>query len=90
MDALQKLREYIDRTRAPLPPVTNPEEPLHIDSLSFIRLVSFIETDLDIQLDEDELVAENFGTMRALEKLVSSKIAEAKEPARGSISQTGS
>lgn len=88
MDALQKLREYINQSRAPLPPVTDPDEPLHIDSLFFIRLVTFLDTDLNIRVEEDELVAENFATMRALEKLVAEKAAASNSaPSPSTVSQ---
>lgn len=82
MEELQRLREYINENRAPKPPVTNPDEPLHIDSLSFIRLVTFLDTDLNIRVEEDELVAENFATLRAVEKLVASKLEQAHQPAQ--------
>lgn len=82
MDTLQKLRDYINENRGSQPPVANLDEPLRIDSLSFIRLVTFLDTDLDVRVEEDELVAENFATMRALEKLVTAKLAQAKQPAQ--------
>jgi acyl carrier protein len=68
-----KLREYIDANRAPLPPVTDPDEPLRIDSLGLIRLVAFLENDLGIRIEDEELLAENFATLRSLGALLETK-----------------
>ncbi len=46
MEIPSKLKEYLDNTRGSLPAVTDPDEPLHIDSLGVIRLVAFLESDL--------------------------------------------
>jgi acyl carrier protein len=69
----QKLKDYINENRAPLPPVGDPDEPLQIDSLGLIRLVSFMESDCGIRVEDEELVAENFATLRSLEKLITQK-----------------
>ena len=45
MEIPQKLKEYIDSNRGSLPPVTDPDEPLQLDSLSLVRLVAFLEND---------------------------------------------
>ncbi|MGH8092526.1 MAG: acyl carrier protein [Chthoniobacterales bacterium] len=74
MNIPPKLKEYLDEARAPLPPVTDPDAPLQIDSLALIRLVSFMESDLGIQIQDDELLAENFATLRALDVLIASKL----------------
>lgn len=73
IDLPQKLIDYLNESRAPLPPVTDPDQPLRIDSLGFIRLVAFLENDLNIRLEEDELIADNFATARNLENLIASK-----------------
>ena len=73
MELPPKLKEYIDTTRAPLPPITDPDEPLQIDSLGLIRLVAFLESDLGIRIEDEELLAENFATMRALGNLLETK-----------------
>jgi acyl carrier protein len=73
MEIPQKLKEYIDNNRGSLPPVTDPEEPLQIDSLGLIRLVAFLENDLGIRVDDEELVAENFATLRSLGELLATK-----------------
>jgi acyl carrier protein len=74
MNIPPKLKEYLDEARAPLPPINDPDEPLRIDSLTLIRLVAFMENDLGIRIEDDELLAENFGTLRALDALIASKM----------------
>ena len=69
----QKLKEYIDNNRGSLPPVTDPDEPLRIDSLGVIRLVAFLETDLGIRIEDEELILENFKTLRKLGELIATK-----------------
>jgi acyl carrier protein len=56
-----------------LPPVTDPEEPLQIDSLGLIRLVSFMESDCGIRVEDEELIADNFATLRSLGELIEKK-----------------
>ena len=72
----QKLQAFLDEARAPLPPVADLDEPLHIDSLAFIRLVTFLETDLGFRVEDDDLLEENFRTLRAIRELMHS----AKQP----------
>ena len=69
----QKLIDYINESRAPLPPVTDPDQPLQIDSLGLIRLVSFMESDCGIRVEDEELVAENFANLRSLDTLIATK-----------------
>jgi acyl carrier protein len=66
----QKLIDYINESRAPLPPVSDPDQPLQIDSLGLIRLVSFMESDCGIRVEDEELVAENFASLNALRALI--------------------
>ena len=73
MNIPSKLKEYLDETRAPLPAITDPDQPLQIDSLGLIRLVAFMESDLGIRVEDEELLAENFATLRALDALIASK-----------------
>ncbi len=70
IDIPPKLKEYLDENRAPLPPITDPDEALHIDSLALIRLVAFLESDLGVRLEDEELVAENFASLRTLDALL--------------------
>ena len=73
MNIPPKLKEYLDEARAPLPAITDPDQPLQIDSLGLIRLVAFLENDLGIRVEDEELLAENFATLRALDALIASK-----------------
>ena len=73
MNIPPKLKAYLDEARAPLPAITDPDQPLQIDSLGLIRLVAFMENDLGIRVDDEELLAENFATLRALDALIASK-----------------
>jgi acyl carrier protein len=74
----QKLISYLNESRAPLPPVTDPDEPLQIDSLGLIRLVSFMESECRIPVEDEELIAENFATLRSLGALISKNSNRAK------------
>ena len=90
MEIPQKLKEYIDNNRGSLPPITDLEEPLQLDSLSLIRLVAFLESDLGIRVDDEDLIAENFATLRRLGELLATKTptpptAEAKPSAHEGI-----
>ena len=76
----ERLRRYIDDIRLPLPPLTDLDEPLRVDSLGFVRLVAFLESDLGIRLEDEELIAENFETLRTLGKLLASKIPTTPKP----------
>ena len=73
MNIPPKLKEYLDEARAPLPAISDPDQPLQIDSLALIRLVAFMESDLGIRVEDEELLAENFATLRALDALIASK-----------------
>lgn len=73
MNIPPKLKAYLDEARAPLPAITDPDQPLQIDSLALIRLVAFMESDLGIRVEDEELLAENFATLRALDALIASK-----------------
>ena len=72
MEIPQKIKEYIDDKRGSLPPITDPDEPLHIDSLSFVRLVALLESE-GYRLEDEELIAENFATLRKLGELLATK-----------------
>ena len=61
----------------PDPPPIGPEDRLlaHqvIDSLQVVELVHFVETRFGIELDEDDLIEENFDTLGALARLIHEK-----------------
>jgi acyl carrier protein len=78
MEIPQKLVDYINTSRAPLPAVSDPDQPLQIDSLGLIRLVSFMESDCGIRVEDEELIAENFATLRSLSDLIASKAQNAQ------------
>ena len=91
MEIPAKIKEYIDYNRGSLPPLTDPNEPLHIDSLSFIRLVALLEGE-GYLLKDEELIAENFATLRKLGELIATKTptaptGEVEAPSRGGRSQ---
>jgi acyl carrier protein len=73
MEIPEKLKDYINENRAPLPPITDPDQPLQIDSLGLIRLVAFLESDLGIRVEDEELLAENFTNLRKLGELLATK-----------------
>jgi acyl carrier protein len=77
MNIPPKLKEYLDEARAPQPAISDPDQPLQIDSLALIRLVAFLESDLGIRVEDEELLAENFATLRALDALIASKLPSA-------------
>ena len=45
-----------------------------IDSLGIMMLVGFIEKDFGIEIDPEEIVADNFVTIAAIDKLVRTKL----------------
>ena len=73
VDLPQKLIDYLNESRAPLPPISDPDEPLRIDSLSLMRLVAFLENELGIRVEDEELTVDNFETARSLARLISPK-----------------
>src|SRR5262245_37415394 len=90
MEIPQKLKEYIDNNRGSLPPITDPDEPLQLDSLSLIRLVAFLENEFGNRIEDEELIAENFATLRNLGELLAPRTptgptAEVKPPPQEGI-----
>jgi acyl carrier protein len=82
MEIPQKIKEYIDSNRLPLPPIKDEDEPLQIDSLAIVRLVAFLETDCGIRIEDEELIAENFANLRKLRELIASKSEAVEAPAQ--------
>ena len=68
MEIPQKLIDYINESRAPLPPVGDPDQPLQIDSLGLIRLVSFMESDCGIRVED--IKEPTMREIRYLDKLI--------------------
>ena len=81
MEIPPKLKEYIDNNRGSLPPITDPDEPLQIDSLGLMRLVAFLQSDFGYRIEDEDLLAENFATLRTLGALLATKTPTA--PAAG-------
>src|SRR5262249_60469770 len=86
----QKQKENIDNNRVSSPRIINPDEPVQLDSLALIRLVAFLESDLGIRVEDEELVADNFTTLRKVGELIATKTptaptAEAKSPPQEGI-----
>lgn len=45
-----------------------------IDSLGFMQIVSFLEGEFQVEVADDEMVKGNFETIRAIARLVDSKL----------------
>jgi acyl carrier protein len=89
MEIPHKLKEYIDSNRGSLPPISNPDEPLQLDSLALIRMVAFLESDLGIRVEDEELIAENFATLRKVGELIATKTRTAPTAEAKSSPQEG-
>jgi acyl carrier protein len=46
-----------------------------VDSLGIFKIISFLESKYDIEIDDEELVPENFETIEKISGLVSTKVA---------------
>jgi acyl carrier protein len=44
-----------------------------IDSLEMLKLISLIEEEFEVEVDDEELVPENFGTIGAIARFVEQK-----------------
>ena len=77
MEIPAKLKEYIDNNRSvhggSLPPITDPDEPLQIDSLGLIRLVAFLDNEFGYRIEDEEMTADNFETLRHIGQLLATK-----------------
>ncbi len=45
-----------------------------LDSMAIFELVAFIEQSFGIEIEDEELVSENFATLKAIDRLISSKL----------------
>jgi acyl carrier protein len=45
-----------------------------VDSLGVFKIISFLESKYDIEIDDEELVPENFETIEKISGLVSTKV----------------
>ena len=78
MELESKLRQFLaDELEAPQEALA-PDYPLlanHvIDSLGLLQIVSFLESEFDVQVEDEELVPDNFGSISAIVGLVDSKL----------------
>lgn len=44
-----------------------------IDSLGMLKLVSLIEEEFDVEIDDEEVVADHFASVRHIDRLIGSK-----------------
>ncbi len=65
-----KLMDFLNEARQPLPPINDADELLHLDSLAMMRLVAFLESDLGFTVADDQLVLANFENLRSIERLL--------------------
>lgn len=65
-----KLMNFLNEARQPLPPINDADELLHLDSLALMKLVAFLESDLGFTVEDDQLVLANFENLRAVERLL--------------------
>ena len=68
-----EVKNYLDNNRGSLPPVTDPDEPLQLGSLGLVRLVAFLENEIGYRIEDEELVAKNFATVRTIGELLKVK-----------------
>ena len=66
-----KLRDFVNEQRQPLPPVTDVDEPLSLESAQTMRLVAFLESELAFRADDFQ--PENFESLCAFERLLDGK-----------------
>lgn len=78
-DVMEIVRNFIadDLERAPADSLT-PDYPLVdrdvVDSLAIFQIVSLLEDEFEIEIDDDEITPANFQTLRAMGGFVRSKI----------------
>jgi acyl carrier protein len=80
---VDKLRDFIveDLSWDGDPEILTAQYPLIlngvVDSLGIFQIVTMLEDDYDLQIEDAELVAENFQTLGAMNDLIQSKVAAA-------------
>lgn len=45
-----------------------------VDSLGIFKIIGFIEDEFDVEVDDEELVPENFETINSIAALISAKV----------------
>jgi acyl carrier protein len=51
-----------------------------LDSVGLLQLVAFVEEEFDIEIDDAEIVAENFSSAESIEELVRRQVEKKAEP----------
>ncbi len=80
MNIKDQLREYIASELGwdkPAAELTDDYELLErdvVDSLGIFKIISFIEDEFDVEVDDDELVPENFESINSIANLISAKV----------------
>ena len=75
----QRIREYLaDEMDPPLEPTEIADdyrliEMGGLDSMAILQLVSFLEDEFELELDNDDLVLDNFETVGAIVELVKTR-----------------
>jgi acyl carrier protein len=70
MEIPGNLLDFLNEARQPLPPINDADEPLHLDSLAMMRLVSFLETEVGYTVQDEELTLENFQSLRTISRML--------------------
>ena len=79
MDIKDGLREFITtemKWDGPAADLTDDYQLLErevVDSLGIFKIISFLENEFDIIVDDDDLIPENFNTISSISELVTSK-----------------
>lgn len=73
METSTKILDYLKENGVNVDPAAGPDAPLGLDSLNIVKLVSFLEQDFEVSIDDEELVPENFGTLGQVVGLVEKK-----------------
>ena len=79
MDIKEGLREFIStemKWDGPAADLTDDYQLLEkevVDSLGIFKIISFLENEYDIIVEDDDLVPENFNTIGSISELVSAK-----------------
>ncbi len=78
-DISDKIREYVGKELMfeDDPSKLTDDTPLLggvVDSLGLMQLLSFLETEFDVSVEDSEVTAENFRTIADIERLIQSKV----------------
>jgi acyl carrier protein len=80
MTVLEKIQRFVGEELQAPEEALDPEFPLianHVvDSLGLLQLVSFLEEEFEVEVEDEELVPDNFGSISLLVRLVESKRSE--------------